>query len=70
MFKKAIVTTIEMGREFYPAETYHQDFLVRNPDHPYIIYNDLPKIATLKRLLPGLYRATPVLVSATADRRY
>lgn len=64
VFKKAIVTTIEMGREFYPAEKYHQDFLVRNPDHPYIIYNDLPKIATLKRLMPTLYRAAPVLVSA------
>lgn len=63
VFKKAIVTTIEMGREFYPAEKYHQDFLVRNPDHPYIIYNDLPKIATLKRLMPTLYRAAPVLVS-------
>ena len=62
-FKKAIVTTIEMGRTFYPAEKYHQDFLVRNPSHPYIVYNDLPKIEHFKRLLPGLYRASPVLVS-------
>ena len=62
-FKKSIVTTIEMNRAFYPAEKYHQDFLVRNPAHPYIIYNDLPKIENLKRLLPGLFRATPVLVS-------
>ena len=62
-FKKKIVTTIEMGREFYPAEKYHQDFLVRNPTYPYIVYNDLPKIANLKKLLPDLYRNTPVLVS-------
>ena len=58
-----IVTTIEMGREFYVAEKYHQDFLVRNPTYPYIVYNDLPKIANLKRLLPERYRETPVLVS-------
>ena len=61
-FKKAIVTTIEMDRQFYPAEKYHQDFLVRNPTYPYIVYNDLPKIANLKRLFPDLFRATPVLV--------
>lgn len=62
-FKKKIVTTIEMGREFYPAETYHQDFLFRNPTYPYIVYNDLPKLANLKKLLPDLYRDKPVLVS-------
>lgn len=64
-FKKSIVTTIEMNRAFYPAEKYHQDFLVRNPRHPYIVYNDLPKIENLKRLFPALYRSTPVLVSRT-----
>jgi peptide-methionine (S)-S-oxide reductase len=60
-FKKPIVTTIEIGREFYPAEKYHQDFLVRNPSYPYIVHNDLPKIANFKRLLPERYRAEPVL---------
>ena len=62
VFKKPIVTTIEMGRAFYTAEKYHQDFLVRNPRHPYIVYNDLPKVENLKRLFPSLFRATPVLV--------
>ena len=61
-FKKRIVTTIEMDRAFYTAEKYHQDFLVRNPTHPYIVYNDLPKIENLKRLFPNLFRATPLLV--------
>jgi peptide-methionine (S)-S-oxide reductase len=64
-FKKAIVTTIETGRKFYTAEKYHQDFLVRNPTYPYIVYNDLPKIENLKRILPTMYRASPVLVSGT-----
>ena len=64
-FKKPIVTTIEIGREFYTAEKYHQDFLVRNPTYPYIVYNDLPKIENLKRIFPGQYRPVPVLVSGT-----
>ena len=64
-FRKSIATTIEMGRKFYAAEKYHQDFLVRNPTYPYIVYNDLPKITNFKRLLPALYQASPVLVSGT-----
>jgi peptide-methionine (S)-S-oxide reductase len=62
-FKKAIVTRIEPDRPFYPAENYHQDFLTRNPRHPYIAINDLPKIEDLKRVFPDLYRADPVLVA-------
>jgi len=64
VFGDRIVTTIEPGKVFYPAEDYHQDFLNRNPDYPYIVINDLPKIENLKRLFPELYRADPVLVSA------
>jgi len=63
-FGAPIVTTIEVNRGFYPAEGYHQDFLVRNPTYPYIVFNDLPKIENLKRLFPGDYRADPVLVGA------
>jgi peptide-methionine (S)-S-oxide reductase len=62
-FQKAIVTRIEPGRTFYPAEDYHQDYLAQNPRNPYIAVNDLPKIEDLKRLLPDVYRATPVLVA-------
>jgi len=62
-FKKAIVTRIESGRTFYPAEDYHQDYLTHNPRNPYIAINDLPKIEDLKRIVPDVYRATPVLVA-------
>lgn len=64
VFEVAIVTRIEAERPFYPAEDYHQDFLARNPTHPYIVYNDLPKIAELRRIFPDRYRADPVLVAA------
>src|SRR5271166_3604988 len=63
-FRAPVVTTVEENRSFYPAEGYHQDFLVRNPTYPYIVFNDLPKIENLKRLFPGDYRADPVLVGA------
>jgi peptide-methionine (S)-S-oxide reductase len=64
-FGSPVVTKIEPGGTFYPAEDYHQDFLARNPTYPYIAINDLPKIENLKRLFPGSYQANPVLVSAT-----
>jgi peptide-methionine (S)-S-oxide reductase len=64
VFDAAIVTKIEPGKEFYPAEDYHQDFLTLHPTYPYIVYNDLPKVANLKRLFPTLYRPDPALVSA------
>jgi peptide-methionine (S)-S-oxide reductase len=63
VFDAAIVTKIEPDRSFYPAEDYHQDFLVQNPTYPYIVINDLPKIADLKRLFPDVYRDDPVLVA-------
>jgi peptide-methionine (S)-S-oxide reductase len=68
VFAAPIVTKIESGRSFYPAEDYHQDFLTRNPRYPYIVINDLPKIENLKQLFPNMYRATPVLVAAVAPR--
>lgn len=57
-----IVTTLEQGKTFYPAESYHQDYLALNPRAPYIVFNDLPKIENLKRLFPGRYREAPALV--------
>jgi peptide-methionine (S)-S-oxide reductase len=63
LFNAAIVTKIEPGARFYPAEGYHQNFLTLNPDYPYIVYNDLPKIEHLKTLFPQDFRADPVLVA-------
>jgi peptide-methionine (S)-S-oxide reductase len=63
VFDAPLVTTIEPGRTFYPAEAYHQNFLARNPAYPYIVINDLPKLAALQRLYPDRYRADPVLVA-------
>src|SRR5450631_1905537 len=57
VFDAAIVTSIDPAGGFYPAEDYHQDFLTRNPDYPYIVINDLPKIANLNHLFPENYRA-------------
>lgn len=64
-FANPIVTKLEPGRAFYAAEDYHQDFLTLNPRNPYIVYNDLPKVAALKRLFPDLYSAEPTRVMAS-----
>ncbi|PUA18992.1 peptide-methionine (S)-S-oxide reductase MsrA [Glaciimonas sp. PCH181] len=59
-FQASIVTRVDPLKAFYPAEGYHQDFLLHNPNYPYIVYNDLPKIDNLKRVFPKMYSATPV----------
>lgn len=58
-FSEPIVTEIAPMKAFYRAEAYHQDYLVKHPDNPYIVYNDLPKIANLKNEFPALYVAYP-----------
>jgi len=50
-----IVTGIAPAKPFYPAESHHQDFALKNPNHAYIKYWDLPKVEALKKLYPSLY---------------
>jgi peptide-methionine (S)-S-oxide reductase len=54
IFKHPIVTEVVPLQAFYPAEAYHQHFLQNNPTYPYIVYNDLPKLAALKKEYPQL----------------
>ncbi len=56
VFQRAIVTRVDPLEGFYPAESYHQDFIARNPKYPYVVINDLPKIRNLKQEFPDLYR--------------
>jgi peptide-methionine (S)-S-oxide reductase len=56
VYPRPIVTRIESGR-FYPAEAYHQDFMRRNPNHPYIRAHDVPKVTALKASFPALWRS-------------
>ena len=55
-FSGPIVTQVVPLQAFYPAEAYHQNFLARNPDNPYIVENDLPKIDRLRKEFPDLYK--------------
>jgi peptide-methionine (S)-S-oxide reductase len=60
-FARPIVTRVDPLKGFYPAEDYHQDYLIHNPSVPYIAYFDIPKIENLKRTFPELYSGQPVL---------
>ncbi len=53
-----VVTKIESG-QFFPAETYHQDFAFKNPNHGYIRRWDAPKVVALKKTFPALWVAKP-----------
>ena len=57
LWKKPVVTKIEKHRKFYPAEGYHQDYMVKNPYSRYIMRFDAPKVAALKVKIPRDYRA-------------
>jgi peptide-methionine (S)-S-oxide reductase len=54
-FPRAIVTQVVPLTAFYPAEAYHQDYLDRHPNDPYIVFHDWPKIASLRKQFPSLY---------------
>ena len=54
-FPQPIVTRIERG-DFFPAEAVHQDFMRRNPRHPYILAHDVPKVRALQSAFPSLVR--------------
>ena len=56
-FDAPIVTEVAPLEKFIPAEEYHQDFVAQNPGNRYVCANDLPKLAKLQKLYPGLYRA-------------
>jgi peptide-methionine (S)-S-oxide reductase len=56
VFPAPIVTQVVPLKTFYPAEEYHQNFVERHPGHPYIVFNDLPKLRELKKQFPELYR--------------
>jgi peptide-methionine (S)-S-oxide reductase len=58
-FPQPIVTEVVPLDVFYPAESYHQGYLKRHPDQPYIIINDAPKLEYLRKAYPALYRVPP-----------
>ena len=55
-FPAKIVTQVVPLRAFFAAEAYHQHYLTNHPDEPYIVYNDLPKIAHLRKAFPQLLK--------------
>ncbi len=58
IWNRPIVTRIEGFQRFYPAEAYHQDFMLNNPRHGYIVAWDAPKVAALKAMFPTMYKAS------------
>ena len=62
VYAKPIVTKVSSLQGFFPAESYHQDYLTLHPNQPYIAYNDLPKIDNLKKLFAANYIEKPTLV--------
>ena len=63
VFDRPVVTKVDATTaSFFPAEGYHQDYATLHPSQPYIMFNDAPKVANLKKMFPDLWRDKPVLV--------
>jgi peptide-methionine (S)-S-oxide reductase len=54
-YSAPIVTQLTALDAFYPAEGYHQDYLVLHPGEAYIRINDIPKVEALKKQYPEMY---------------
>jgi peptide-methionine (S)-S-oxide reductase len=55
-YEKPVATEVVPFVQFFEAEAYHQDYLKKHPDDPYIVHNDLPKLEALKQKFPAVYR--------------
>jgi peptide-methionine (S)-S-oxide reductase len=60
VYSNKIVTQVVPLQGFYAAEAYHQDYAIRHPNQPYIVYNDAPKVEHLREQLPELYSGNAV----------
>ncbi len=56
VFPGPIVTEIAGLQSFQAVDASQQDYAERHPTDPYIMTNDVPKLAALHRLFPQLYR--------------
>lgn len=59
LWKTPVVTRVERFTGFQDADDYHQNFMTRNPRHPYIARWDMPKLAALRTMFPALYQERP-----------
>lgn len=68
VFSAPIVTRLEALKGFYPAEAYHQDYFVHNPDSGYIVANDIPKLKMLQAKFPKLVNRNAAAVRVAETR--
>jgi peptide-methionine (S)-S-oxide reductase len=67
VYSKPIVTKVGALEGFFPAESYHQDYLTLHPNQPYIAFNDLPKVENLKKIFADNYIEKPTLVRSVSN---
>jgi peptide-methionine (S)-S-oxide reductase len=69
VFARPIATRIDPAGPFYPAESYHQDYLLRHPDAPYIAINDMPKVQALQTLFADNWQPAATKVAKLASEK-
>jgi peptide-methionine (S)-S-oxide reductase len=56
VYSRPIVTQLTPLDGFYRAEDYHQHYFDHNPNQPYIVFNDAPKVKHLQQQFPDLLK--------------
>ena len=56
IFHRKIATQVTPLQAFYLAEGYHQNYATVHPNDPYIVYNDAPKVANLRKEFPEMWK--------------
>ncbi|MGH7494351.1 MAG: bifunctional methionine sulfoxide reductase B/A protein [bacterium] len=56
-FSRPIVTTLEPLTEFYPAESYHQNYVCYNPHQSYVSAVAMPKVKKVREKFQSLLKA-------------
>ncbi|MCW5715328.1 MAG: peptide-methionine (S)-S-oxide reductase MsrA [Bauldia sp.] len=65
IYSAPIVTRLDPLPAFYPAEGYHQDYLLLHPNQPYIVINDIPKVENTYTYFNEYWRDPPITVATT-----
>ncbi len=55
-YKSKVVTEVIPFTKFYPAEVYHQEYIVNHPDNPYVQHVSIPDFIEFKRVFKGPFK--------------
>jgi len=56
-YRAKIVTQVLPYTNFYPAESYHQEYIKNHPENPYVQHVSIPDFLNFKKTFKGNYKS-------------